>query len=249
MLPHASLVVLSFNRQKYLQASLESLWATPAGSSYELIICDDGSDEATQAYIFELVKAKKVSAALFNVHHNMGIGIAVNRGFQIARGSFLFKLDADLEYKSGWLREALWLLEANYRIGCLGLFKYWHEPCHFDKRLIQTLSASVGGETHGYHEVEDFVGSAVCMRREVYEKFGPWREVAPGEVGHFSEDIVFKKAVQAGGFCMALPLDDLVTNVGFGEQHSSLIKVIDWSGKGQHQYNWPDPRPLVFEGG
>ncbi len=229
---HASLVVLSFNRKKYLQRSLESLWAATS-YPYELIVCDDASDAETQAYIFSLVQQKRVSTALFNTGHNMGIGIAVNRGFQIARGDYLFKLDADLEYKEGWLYHIVSLLDKHPLIGCLGLFKYWHEPCHFDNELIQTHE--------DYHEVVDFVGSALCMRRAIYTEFGPWRE----NERHFSEDVSFKKAVQAGGYQMALPLEDVAVNFGFGEQHSSLIKEIDWEG-GKHTYNIPSLQPLLF---
>lgn len=44
---------------------------------------------------------------------------------------------------------------------------------------------------------------------------------------------------------MALPKDDLAVNFGFGEQHSSLIRDIDWK-EGHHVYNIPDPEPLLL---
>jgi len=50
----ASLVVLSFNRQRYLQQSLESLWAN-THYPFQLIVVDDASDAETQGYIFGLV--------------------------------------------------------------------------------------------------------------------------------------------------------------------------------------------------
>jgi len=240
MTKFASLVVLSYNRREMLQRSLETLFAS-THAPYELIILDDSSDQETQDYIYELVRAKKVSTALFNCGQNMGLGIQVNRGFQIARGDFLLKLDADLSYTPGWLSHVMWLLRSHERIGCLGLFKYWHPPVHFPDKLI---AEHFEKEPH-FYEVMDFVGSAICVRREIYEMFGPWFEDAPH---NFGEDIAFKDAVQSDGYMLALPKCDLVHNFGFGEHLSSLIKVIDWKG-GNHIYNVPSFAPLIFNPG
>jgi len=179
------------------------------------------------------VRAHAAATVLFNTDRNLGIGIAVNRGFQIARGDYLFKLDADLMYEPGWLTEAVRLLEQHGEIGCLGLFKYWHKPRIFSENIINTFP--------DYYEVVDFVGSAIGMRREIYDEYGPWHE----KTHTFGEDKQFKMKVQAGGFHLALPIDDLALNVGFGEHLTSLIKVIDWK-HGKHVYNAPYKEPLVF---
>jgi len=229
----ASLLVLSYHRQSYLQRSLESLWVNTT-APYELIVLDDGSHDGTEDYILSLVKEKKISTALLNVGWNRGIGTAVNRGVDLARGDILFKLDADLLYFPGWLEESCRLLRTFPQIGCLGLFRYHHPPCKHEDEFIKTHEG-------GFDEVKDFVGSAVGFRREIYEKFGPWTE----EGWMFSEDCKYKQAVQAGGYMLVLPQHDLVENVGFGEQHSSLIKTIDWEG-GKHTYNVPNTSPLIF---
>lgn len=229
---HASLCVLSYNRQEVMQRSLKTLFANTR-YPYELIILDDGSNDVTQEYLFKLVREHAAATVLFNTDRNLGIGIAVNRGFEIARGDYLFKLDADLMYKPGWLTECVRLLQQRQKIGCLGLFKYWHEPRIFSENILATHS--------DYYEVVDFVASAIGMRREVYEQFGAWHE----KLHTFGEDKQFKMKVQAGGFHLALPMDDLAENVGFGEHLSSLIKVIDWEG-GKHTYNIPHKIPLIF---
>lgn len=228
----SSLVVLSFNRVTYLQRSLATLWSMTT-QPYQLIIMDDASDRVTQQYVASLVIAGTVSSALLNAGHNMGIGIAMNRAMQISRGDIVCKLDSDLEYQPNWLEQVEALLQCHEEIGCLGLFKYMYDPCHFDKMLI--------ADRGDYYEVEDFVGSAICMRREVYDLCGPWIE----QCGSFSEDVEFKKAVQRAGYVLALTKEDLVYNFGFGEQHSSLIKEIDWK-EGKHVYHVPDSSPRLF---
>ena len=229
---HASLCVLSFNRQETMQRSLETLFVNTR-YPYELIILDDGSNDVTQEYLFSVVKEHAAATVLFNTDRNLGIGIAVNRGFEIARGDYLFKLDADLLYKPGWLTECVRLLETYKKIGCLGLFKYWHKPRIFSENIVNTYS--------DYYETVDFVASAIGMRREIYEQFGHWHETEHS----FGEDKQFKMAVQAGGFHLALPIDDLAENVGFGEHLTSLIKVIDWKD-GKHVYHRPYKVPLIF---
>jgi glycosyltransferase involved in cell wall biosynthesis len=229
---YASLIVLSYNRKAYLQRSLESLWAHTM-YPHQLIICDDASDEETQDYLYSVVKAGKVSTALFNTHHNMGIGCAVNRGLQIAKGDYIFKLDADLIYKPGWLEQAIAVLEHS-DVGTMGLFAYHHPPRVFENDIIRDWGS--------YYEVVDYVGSAVGARVAIWERFGPWLD---GPSSTFSEDVVFKRAVQSAGFRSALPKHDLCENTGFGEDKTSLIKVIDWE-HGQHTYNLPTYAPHIF---
>ena len=230
---HVSLCVLSYNRKEVLEKSLTSLREC-THYPYQLIVLDDASDQPTRDYVYSLVQRGMVSTALFNTDHNMGLGHAMNRGLAVATGDIIFKLDADLMYTQGWLAHCVHLLEKHEKLGCLGLFTYWHEPCHFPNELIETLP--------DHHRVIDFVGSAVGSRREIWDEFGPW-VVSP--TANFAEDVRFKKAVVAGGYYLALPLDDVVKNVGFGEQLTSLIKVIDWKG-GKHVYNIPNMQPVLF---
>lgn len=232
---YASLVILSYNRKEYLERSLRSLFLNTR-FPHQIIIMDDGSDEETQDYIYSLVKDGRISTALFNTQQrNLGLGIAVNRGFEIAGGDYLLKLDSDLEYEPGWLTEVVRLLDTYHTIGCLGLFKYWHEPCNFPSELVE--------EHRDHYRVIDFVGSALCMRREIYTTVGRWMEFNRC----FAEDVDFKDRVKDKGYWMALPKKDLATNFGFGEQHSSLIKTIDWEG-GKHEYNIPGRDPVLFGG-
>lgn len=228
----ATLVVLSYNRKAYFERSIQSLFKNTT-APYELIVCDDASDKETRDYIYGLVDAGMVSTAMFNTHHNRGIGVAVNRAFRAASGQYLLKLDADLEYNPGWLEEVEKILD-HPEVGACGLFAYWHEPCHFDKMLKAT--------TPDYHHVVDFVGSATCLTQKTYESRGPWLET---RARCFSEDMEYKDGLVAAGYRLVLPLQDLASNFGFGEQHTSLIKKIDWE-HGKHEYNIPTYAPVVF---
>ncbi len=99
----ASLIVLSFNRKEYLERSLRSMQLNTR-YPHQIIVMDDASDAETTQWLFELARAQKVSHVLFNVGHNQGIGVAMNRGFAISRGDIVMKLDADLESEN-WEQE------------------------------------------------------------------------------------------------------------------------------------------------
>ncbi len=225
----ASLIVLSFNRKEYLEKSLRSLQLNTR-YPHQIIVMDDASDEETQQWLFAMMRAEKISHVCFNSGHNQGIGVQMNRGIALARGGILLKLDADLSYHSGWLTEVVRLLDTHQQIGCVGLFKYWHGTCKFPEELV---------ETHpDYHEVIDFVGSAVCFRKALLAEIGPWREDK-----RFSEDKHFKEAAIAAGYQMALPLEDVAVNFGFGEQHTTLIAGYE---NGKPIFERPDSTPLLF---
>ena len=227
----ASLIVLSYNRKEYIEKSLRSLKLNTR-YPHQIIVMDDASNAGTQEYLFAMMQAGQISHVLFNADHNQGIGVAMNRGFAIARGDIVMKLDADLLYKPGWLTEVVRLLDKYSQIGCVGLFKYFHDPCHFDKRLIKTHP--------DYHEMRDFVGSAVCFRKQLLKEFGLWREDK-----RFSEDKHFKERVFAAGYQMALPLEDVAENFGFGEQHTTLMTG-EFDEKGKPIFVHPDATPLLF---
>jgi len=230
----ASLILLSFNRKWAVRRSLESLKACTR-YPYQLIVMDDASDGETARWLARWAQAGNISHLCLNIGHNQGIGVQMNRGFAFARGKYVIKLDADLEYAPGWLTHVTYLLDTYDRIGCLGLFKYWHQPCSFYDELIRTHEE--------YHEVIDFVGSAVCFRRDLLDALGgKWTECR-----RFAEDVDFKQRVISAGYQMALPIPDLATNFGFGEHLTSLIRTVDWV-EGKHVYHDPDPSPLILGG-
>ena len=241
----ASIVVLSFNRPRYLADSITSLHSHTL-FPYELIVVDDGSIDYDTIKVIQTYMKRGdgvhpypwISTAIFNCGKNIGLGAGINRGFNVARGDYLLKMDADLRYKEGWLTEATELLDTFPEVGMLGLFHYHHDPCDHEKEFIEYRNWE--GKT--IEIVNDFVGSCMVMRREVYEKNGLFREDKV-----FSEDVAYKEMLQDRGYLLGLPVEDKVVNIGFGEQHSSLIRTIGKIGDaGSHEYWKPTPQRLIF---
>lgn len=210
----ATCCVLSYNRPELLQESLLTLVGN-ARYPLELIVHDDGSmDEDLREWLFAACQSGTISTLILNPPgHNQGQGTALNRMFNMAKGDPIIKLDHDLVYMPGWLAQCVSVLEHNKdnpmqpRIGVMGLFKYNHDPVDY-RKMHRT-------EWEGWDEVEDFVGSALVVPREVWEAFGPFPEHSDA----FAEDQEFKFRVRDDRRCdwrLALPSNDLAVNQGFG---------------------------------
>lgn len=103
--PKISFVVPLFNCLALTQAMLLSLRATvPSGLDWELIFIDDGSTDATPAWLASLNEAKIRSA---QNPCNQGFAVAVNRGVEMARGELIVLLNNDLVLTKRWLEPML----------------------------------------------------------------------------------------------------------------------------------------------
>ncbi len=228
----ATLVLLSFKRPDFLRRTLESLWAN-TNYPYELIVVDDGSRDECWPYLFRLLYEKKVSTVIFNAGGNMGVGTGINRGFSIGKGDYLVKLDSDLEFKKGWLTEAVRILETFPEVWILGWFKYHHEPCRAEDKYIATWERNgIKVEIH-----EQFVSSAMILRRGTYEQYGPFVEHSTG----YSEDVFFKKKCKEAGGLLGLTVEDYIHNFGFGIPYSTVV-MPDYTTRPLHT------QPLILGG-
>jgi glycosyltransferase involved in cell wall biosynthesis len=206
----------------FLQETIDSAREN-AGYPLEIIVVDDGSKDPDCYHVINTAMGHRlISRAIFQpAGNNQGVGESVRVGFGAAVGDVLIKADQDLLYQPGWLRKAIDILELGlvekndgiHRVGCLGLFHY---PVPDDR--FQILS-----QHDGWCEVSDFCGSAFLIPRDVYEECGP----IPTHSAAFAEDIELKQRIQAAGYLLALPNEDLVTNRGFGIGPSTVALALD----------------------
>lgn len=226
----ASCCLLSYNRPQFIEEAILTMIGN-ASFPLELIVHDDGSiDEEARAKLRTLVDGGTISTLIETPPgHNQGVGEAARRMFAIAQGDPIIKLDQDLLFQPGWLQAVMQILDQNHyermaftqpqepRIGALGLFKYHADPVEHGKMFKKRWGA--------WDEVQDFVGSAIVIPRDVYEEFGPW----PTHSDAFAEDVELKTRIQEAGLSLGLTQQDLVVNQGFGLGPSTV--AID-DGKG-----------------
>jgi len=90
--PAVSVIVPTFNRLQFLPAAITSL-REQSETDWQLIIADDGSDDATRAYLRTLEAPPRVT--ILWLAHSGRPGIARNAALRVARGEFIAFLDSD----------------------------------------------------------------------------------------------------------------------------------------------------------
>ena len=93
--PKLSLIFPAFNEEKNIALLIEQALPFIASHCAEIIVVDDGSTDQTVAEI------ERYSEQVILVRHerNKGYGAALRSGFAVARGSWIFFSDSDLQFR------------------------------------------------------------------------------------------------------------------------------------------------------
>jgi glycosyltransferase involved in cell wall biosynthesis len=96
--PYLSVVVPVYNEAECVAPLCQSLFAAldALETSYEVILIDDGSGDATPQLLTE-ERRSRPRLRVFRLHQNCGQSAAMSCGFDRARGNVIVTLDADLQ--------------------------------------------------------------------------------------------------------------------------------------------------------
>jgi glycosyltransferase involved in cell wall biosynthesis len=108
--PVVSVVLCSYNGEKYLEAQLNSI-LTQTYSSLEIIICDDASIDSTQKIITTYAQKDTRIQYFFN-DKNIGVNKNFEQGFAKATGEFIAIADQDDIWKPEKIQKQLALFTA-----------------------------------------------------------------------------------------------------------------------------------------
>ena len=109
--PELSVILPAYREQERIGRSLERLrgWLGANVASYEIIVVDDGSDDATVAIAQDHVELDP-NVRVIRYQPNRGKGYAVRSGLREARGRYAFFTDVDLSTPPEELADGLRLL-------------------------------------------------------------------------------------------------------------------------------------------
>ena len=215
--PTVSVIVPARNEEASLRACLESLLeqsradadGVPPGSAwvgildgtltFEIIVVDDGSTDATRAIAKSIPQVRVVEPGLLPPGWT-GKNSAVTAGAREARGEWLLFTDADTVHKPGSLARAL--AEANEH--CADLLSYSPEQeVHgfWEKTVMPVIFAELA-RTYRPSEVSDprspaaaANGQYLLITRSAYDAVGGHAAVATSLL----EDVALARLVKASG--------------------------------------------------
>lgn len=155
-----SVIILNWNGIELTEKCLRAVKKNTAHRPYEVILVDNGSDEANVKRLKELRGLGLISRLVLN-KANTGFSRANNQGFRAARGEFVFMLNNDTLPQRGWLGEAVAVMKANPGAAAVGC------------RLVDMKASWRKGFRAGEDRiVKTTCGAAMLIRKSALEKIG-----------------------------------------------------------------------------
>jgi len=216
-----SVIIVSWNVRDLLDKCLSSLGAASrsirpgagADCDIEIIVVDSASDDGSPA----LLRENYPAVTLLEQSENIGFTRGNNIGLAQARGDYLLLLNPDTEVGPGALAQMIDYMMRHPRVGILGPQTFNSDGSHQStRRRFPTLMTGIfestwlsawapaGVERHyrmldtrddAILEVDWVQGSALMMRREVYQAIGGLDE---GYIMYSEELDYCRRAVSAG---------------------------------------------------
>ncbi len=178
-----SFIIPVHNHLDLTRECLESLQATVKGIEYEVILVNDGSDEATAKGLRQLASSP---VKLVESPQNQGYAHANNLGATHARGKTLVLANNDLIFKKGWLEPMLAGLQSAENVGLVGNVQRSVSTGEIDhagayispKGTLVHLRSIRNGilGLHRYSKVHLITGACCVIPRKLYNRVGGFDE-------------------------------------------------------------------------
>ena len=240
--PEASIIIPVYNHFALTYACLEAIAAHIDAPTYEVIVVDDNSTDAT-ARMLDSVDGVRV------VRNGAQLGFigACNAGAQAARGRYLVFLNNDTEVKPGWLRELRDTFDAEPTAGIVG-----SKLLYPDGRLQEAggvvwrdgRAAIVGrfadpeAPRYSYLRRADYCsGASIMIPRELFLSLGGFdAHYAPA---YYEDTDLACRVRQAGREVFYQPLSTLVhyegmtggTDVQFGVKRHQVVNEAKFAAR------------------
>ena len=114
----ASIIIPTYNNLELTQNCLESIWQHTPRHLCELIVVDNGSTDATPAFLERLAASGRIR--LIANDTNLGYAKACNQGARAARGHYLLMLNNDTLVTPGWLEALIETAESDDQVAAVG---------------------------------------------------------------------------------------------------------------------------------
>lgn len=185
--PLVSIVVPSYNSEKYIERFLESV-LNQTYANIELIIVNDGSYDDTEKIIKKYKKKfdKNDIHLFYHYQENAGQAVALNRGLKFFSGKYLLCMDSDDEIMPEYIKECVHFLEKNDSYAyCRGQAVEINDED--PEKIIQTYGMRKAKDRYSFFEdliyVRDVFYSGYMIKQEAFDRTISNREIFCGRGG------------------------------------------------------------------
>ncbi len=170
-----SIILPTYNREKYLNRSVDSV-LNQTYKNWELLIIDDGSSDETLSLVKNYLN--KFSTIRYFFHENRGAAYSMNVGMQNGKGKFVTFLGSDDEYLAKHLELRVEYLEENKDVDLL------HSPA---KIIGNEYVKDKNDITKKIHLDDCILGGTLFGKAEVFQKLNGFKEVNYSPESEFIE--------------------------------------------------------------
>lgn len=117
--PKVSIIILTYNNQKYTEDCLNSIFFKTAYPNYEIIIVDNNSIDNTKSYLKDVESRQKNVKVIFN-DENYGFAKGNNIGIKASDGEYIVLLNNDTIVTRGWLTSFIKHFEDDENLALIG---------------------------------------------------------------------------------------------------------------------------------
>ena len=202
--PHVSIIVPFLNAEKYLLATVNSVFAQTF-RNWQLILVDDGSTDSSTNMAKELSRqhTPKVCYLEHPKHYNKGTSASRNLGLQHAKGKLVICLDADDVWMPNMLEHHVDTLQRNSQLAMTyGPAKWWYSWSgnkeDKSRDYVQSLRVKLDSVIYPPSLVELFLKheeavpspSGVLIRRNILLQIGRWEDMF---IGMYDDQALYVK--------------------------------------------------------
>ncbi|MEK7299064.1 MAG: glycosyltransferase family 2 protein [Candidatus Margulisiibacteriota bacterium] len=212
-----SIVIVNYNGGRFLQACLDSVFASQTESQYEVIVVDNHSTDDSVA----VIKASTYPVTLVENSDNIGFSAANNQGVRLARGSLLFFLNNDTVVRADAIDRLITYLKAHPKTGIVG------PQLRNGDGTVQGSGGLLSRwryHTETPRSVSFVSGAAMLMKKALFESVGGFDE----HYFFYNEDLdLCRTVIQAGYQIIYYPAAQVVHFGGLstaGRRPQSMVE-------------------------
>lgn len=178
-----SIIIPIYNKKKYTQKCLESIFSVGAKSDFEIIVVDNASIDGSREYL----KGLGDKLVYINNDKNLGFAKACNQGAKMAKGEYLVFLNNDTVVTTGWLDVLVGELDKNKNIAIVGpkllypdntvqqagiVFDEKKWPHHIYKKESKDASY-----VNKKRQFQALTGACLMIRSDIFKKVNGFDEI------------------------------------------------------------------------
>lgn len=172
-MPKISVLMGMYNNAKTVADSIDSILAQTY-TDWELIICDDGSDDESVKIVNSYIE-KDNRIVLLQNDSNHGLSYALNRCLEVAKGEYCARMDGDDLCDAERFEKQLNFLENHSEYGFVSTtMKRFDEGGVYH---IPSENESYAPQVSDYIKGSPFCHAPVMMRRTAYEAVNGYRDL------------------------------------------------------------------------